>query len=484
MRFLDLLPPGARVLSDGGNPEITSIAYDSRKVQPGALFLAIKGDSTDGNRFIPQAIERGAAAVLSDLPEAQAPTALATIQHGRRAMAHVAAKFYGHPERKLALNGVTGTNGKTTTTFLIDALFNSVGRKTALIGTIEYRIAGDVISAPHTTPESLDLYKLFAQAVDCGATEVAMEVSSHALDQCRVWGLAFDTAVFTNLTQDHLDYHGSMDAYFSAKQLLFEGTGASAPRVAVINADDEYGHKLLYSRAVAEVRSYGIDQGDWRAEDVVSSASGVRFRWKTPFGTHNLHSPLIGKINVYNLLAAATAAHARGLSFDQIAAGIKQMRAVPGRFERVDCGQAFTVVVDYAHTDDALRNVLRIARELIGSGKRIITVFGCGGDRDKTKRPKMGRAAGEASDLAVITSDNPRSEDPLAIIGDILPGIISTNAKHTIEPDRKKAIEIAIGSALPGDLVLIAGKGHEKTQTTRDGVFPFDDVFIARACLR
>jgi UDP-N-acetylmuramoyl-L-alanyl-D-glutamate--2,6-diaminopimelate ligase len=408
----------------------------------------------------------------------------AFVKHGRRAMSHIASMFYEHPERKLALNGVTGTNGKTTTTFLLDGLLNAASRKTALIGTIEYRISGQVLASPHTTPESLDLLKVFADAVKAGALEVCMEVSSHALHQGRVWGLAFDTAVFTNLTQDHLDYHGTMDSYFEAKQLLFEGTGAPAPRVAVVNADDEYGRKLMYSRAVAEVRTYGIEDGDWRAEEARSDAGGVRFRWKTPFGSVDMRSPLIGKINIYNLLAACTAAHARGLALEQIADAVQHLPGVPGRFERVDCGQPFTVVVDYAHTDDALTNVLNIARELVGREHRVITVFGCGGDRDKTKRPKMGRAAGEMSDFVVVTSDNPRSEEPEAIIAEVLPGIDATAAKYTVEGDRRKAIQRAVAEARQGDIVVIAGKGHEKTQTTREGVFPFDDVEEARQALQ
>jgi UDP-N-acetylmuramoyl-L-alanyl-D-glutamate--2,6-diaminopimelate ligase len=273
-----------------------------------------------------------------------------------------------------------------------------------------------------------------------------------------------------------------MDAYFTAKQSLFEGTGASAPRIAVINADDKYGQKLLYSRAVAEVRSYGMESGDWRAEDARFGAEGVKFCWRTPFGAVELRSPLIGKINVYNLLAAATAAHARGLSLEQISAGVEQARSVPGRFERVDCGQPFSVVVDYAHTDDALRNVLRTARELAGDA-RVITVFGCGGDRDRTKRPKMGRAAGEASDFAVVTSDNPRSEDPMAIISEVVPGLEAANGRYAIEADRRAAIALAIHEAKAGDVVVIAGKGHEKTQTTREGAFPFDDVEEARRAL-
>ncbi len=485
MRFLDVLPPNARVLADAGNPEITTVAYDSRKVEHGGLFLAIRGETTDGNRYIESAIAHGAAAVVSDSEVAAPPgVAWAAVPQGRRAMSHIASMFYGHPERKLSLSGITGTNGKTTTAFLLDSLLNSAARKTALIGTIEYRIAGKVLESQHTTPESLDLICIFKEALAAKVTDVVMEVSSHALIQGRVWGLAFDTAVFTNLTQDHLDYHKTMDAYFEAKRLLFEGTGASAPRVAVINADDPYGQQLLYARAVAEVRSYGIEVGEWRAESIRCDDSGVQFEWRTPFGSFAMESPLIGKINVYNLLAAATAAHARGLTFEQITAAARTMHSVPGRFERVDCGQPFSVVVDYAHTDDALCNVLRLARELVGDGKRVITLFGCGGDRDRAKRPKMGRAAGDASDYVIVTSDNPRSEDPHAILDEIMPGVKQTSARYTVEADRQRAIVIAIHEARPGDIVIIAGKGHEKTQTTREGVLAFDDVEVARKAIR
>ncbi len=485
MRFRELLPWNARVIAEGKNPEITSVAYDSRKLRAGGLFVAMRGETTDGNRYIQAALERGAVAVVSDTPAEGVAESVATavVPHGRRALAEIAANFHSHPERRLALNAVTGTNGKTTTTFLLEALLNSAGRKTALIGTLEYRVGNRTFPALHTTPEPLDLMVLFAEAVAAGSSEVAMEVSSHALEQGRVWGLQFDTAVFTNLTQDHLDYHGSMDRYFEAKQILFEGTGGAAPRVAIVNADDEYGRKLLYSRAVAEVRSFGMERGEWRAEQPCIDAQGLRFRMQTPFGNVEMQSRLMGKINVYNLLAAATAAHARGLTLEQIAAGAQKAGSVPGRFERVDCGQEFAVVVDYAHTDDALRNLLRTAREVVGGAARVICVFGCGGDRDRKKRPLMGRAAGEASDRVVVTSDNPRSEDAEEILREIEPGLASTGVKYTMEVDRRTAIETAISEAKAGDIVVIAGKGHEKTQTTREGVFPFDDVAEARRAI-
>ena len=446
----------------------------------------MRGEITDGNRYIRSAIERGAVAVISDTEQAApAEVGFATVAHGRRALAHVAAAILGHPERKLAISGVTGTNGKTTTAFLLDSFLNDGARKTVLIGTIEYRIAGRAVASPHTTPESLDLLTVFAQGVAEEATEAVMEVSSHALDQGRVWGIPFDVAMFTNLTRDHLDYHKTMDAYFAAKRRLFEGTGATAPRVAVINADDEYGAQLvgLAGRYSVEVRSFGVESGDFRAEDIERSPRGTAFTFRTPHGSVMLRSRLIGDVNVYNLLGAATAAHARGLSLDQIAAASERARAVPGRFERVDLGQPFAVVVDYAHTDDALRNLIRIARGVVAPGKRVITVFGCGGDRDRTKRALMGRAAGEGSDFVVVTSDNPRSEDPDAIIREILPGLEDTDADYTVHADRRAAIRIAVEAAQPGDIVLLAGKGHEKTQTTRAGVAAFDDVEEAKRAL-
>jgi UDP-N-acetylmuramoyl-L-alanyl-D-glutamate--2,6-diaminopimelate ligase len=340
-------------------------------------------------------------------------------------------------------------------------------------------LPGEVLAAPHTTPESLELNRIFARALAHGATEAVMEVSSHALQQGRVFGIPFDVAVFSNLTQDHLDYHGTMEEYFAAKRILFEGCGTDASRCAILNLDDEYGRKLTKSHH-AHIYTYGVSQGDFHAEQLEMTPQGNNFTLTTPEGPIALHSPLIGRVNVYNVLAACAAAYARSCTAEQIAAGIAGMGRVPGRFERVDESQPFAVVVDYAHTDDALRNLTRLARDFAqrASG-RVITVFGCGGDRDRTKRPKMGRAAGEGSDFVVVTSDNPRSEDTLAIIEDSLPELRETGTRFIVEPDRRKAIVIALKEARPGDIVLLAGKGHEHTQTTRDGVFPFDDHLVA-----
>src|SRR5712672_1203861 len=411
MTFQQVLD-GAEVLVQSGDPGVSSVEYDSRRVKPGCVFVAMRGESSDGNRFIDQAIQAGAVAVVTDsADEKPRPgVAWAIVPHGRRALARVSANFYKKPAERIAVTGITGTNGKSTTAFLVEAILLAEVRKSALIGTIEYHVAGKILPAPHTTPEALDLNRILNEALGNGATEVVMEVSSHALAQERVYGVPFDVAVFTNLTRDHLDYHKTMEEYFAAKRALFEGCGTDA----------------------------------------------------------------------------AGACYARGCSTQAIAAGIDKLACVPGRFERVDCGQPFTVVVDYAHTDDALRNLTALARELVCGAAvkgRVLTVFGCGGDRDRKKRPLMGEAAGRGSDSVVLTSDNPRSEDPLAIINDAVVGLQKTGVKYSVEPDRRKAIGLAIGEAGPGDIVLLAGKGHEKVQVTREGSVPFDDLEVARTVL-
>jgi UDP-N-acetylmuramoyl-L-alanyl-D-glutamate--2,6-diaminopimelate ligase len=340
--------------------------------------------------------------------------------------------------------------------------------------------------SPHTTPEAPDALQIFADGVKVGATEAVMEMSSHALEQERVWGLPVDVAMFTNLTQDHLDFHGTMERYFAAKARLFEGVGAAPPRVAVINEDDWWGGELLtHSSSQSKVMRYGMNGGEYRAEDVVLRAGETRFLFKTPEGDVAVRSPLTGRVNVYNLLAASCAALARGLTLEQVVAGAAAGAQVPGRFEVVPSSNDVTVVVDYAHTDDALRNLIALARELVkGRGGRVITLFGCGGDRDRTKRPRMGQAAGEGSDLVVLTSDNPRSEDPMAIIEEALVGVRETGADCIVEEGRAGAIEIAIRAARAGDIVLLAGKGHEKVQILKDGTVPFDDVAVAGGVLK
>lgn len=489
MTFQQLLD-GAEVLSLSGNPSVTGIAYDSRRVTKGTVFVAMRGEANDGNRFIDAAIRAGAVAIVTD-SGSEAPrddVAWAQVPHGRRALARMAANFYKHPAEKIPLVGVTGTNGKSTTAFLLESILNASRRKTLLIGTIEYHVAGKVLPAPHTTPESLELNQMFAEALANGATEGVMEVSSHALDQQRIFGIPFDTAIFTNLTRDHLDYHKSMDEYFASKRILFEGCGTEPPRVAILNTDDEYGRTLtkLSKSKGSKVMTYGVSKGDFHAEKIQITGRGTRFDLIIPDGTIPIWSPLIGRVNVYNIVSAAAAAYARNCSEQAVVDGVANLARVPGRFERVDCGQPFTVAVDYAHTDDALKNLTALAREFVtqsGSGGRIITLFGCGGDRDRAKRPLMGEAAGRGSDFVVLTSDNPRSEDPRAIINDAVVGLQRAGAKYTIEPDRRAAIDIAVGHAHPGDIVLLVGKGHEKVQVTREGSIPFDDVEVAREVL-
>jgi UDP-N-acetylmuramoyl-L-alanyl-D-glutamate--2,6-diaminopimelate ligase len=482
---------GVEVLAQSGNPNIAGLEYDSRRVKPGDAFVAMRGEASDGNKFIDRAIAAGAVAIVTD-SAAEVPrdgVAWVQVAHGRRALARLSANFYKRPAERLAITGITGTNGKSTTAFLLEAILSAANRQSALIGTIEYHVAGRVLAAPHTTPEAVDLNRILAEALGNGATEAVMEVSSHALAQQRVYGIPFDVAVFTNLTRDHLDYHHSMDEYFVAKQILFEGCGTDPPRVAVLNAEDEYGQKLarVTKKCGSEVLTYGLKSGDLHADKVDITPRGTRFDLVTPEEVVPVFTPLIGKVNVYNILAAAGAAYARACKPDAIAEGIASLDCVPGRFERVDCKQPFTVVVDYAHTDDALRNLTTLAREFVQHAKqkgRVITVFGCGGDRDRAKRPLMGEAASRGSDFVVLTSDNPRSEDPLAIINDAMVGLQRSGTKYKVQPDRKTAIALAIREAGPGDIVLIAGKGHEKVQITREGSIPFDDVEVAHQILR
>ena len=490
MTFQHLLD-GVEFLSQSGNPDVTGVEYDSRRVKPGCAFVAMRGETSDGNRFIDQAIQSGAVAIITDSPteKEREGVAWALVPHGRRALARISENFYKRPAERIAVTGITGTNGKSTTAFLIESILTASGRKSALIGTIEYHVTGRVYPAPHTTPEALELARLFSEALGQGATDAVMEVSSHALAQQRVFGVPFDVAVFTNLTRDHLDYHKSMEEYFYAKRVLFEGCGTDPPRAVVTNIDDEYGSKLAeFSRKRSSVvLTYGWSRGDFHAENADITPRGTRFDMIVPGGKLAVFSPLIGRVNVYNILAASAASFARDCSPEAIAKGVASLTHVPGRFQRVDCGQPFTVVVDYAHTDDALRNLTSLAREFVtrsGGSARVITLFGCGGDRDRAKRPMMGEAAGRGSDFVVLTSDNPRSEDPAAIINDALVGLQKTGTRYTTEVDRRKAIALAIREARPGDIVLLAGKGHEKVQTTRDGSHPFDDVEVAREVLK
>ena len=495
MLWQELIAEITAVGSSGTSSQlIAGVEYDSRRVRPGSVFVAMKGGSTDGNRYIDKALTAGAIGIITDssptfdhLVVYKSEVPALEVEQGRRALAEASAAFFGHPEHQLAATGITGTNGKTTTAFLTEALLNASNRKTVLVGTIEYHVAGEIRPSLHTTPESRDLFELMAEGASRGATELVTEVSSHGLDQGRAMGINFDVAVFTNLTRDHLDYHQTMEKYFAAKRLLFDGTVYPAPRVAVLNAHDERTPDLISAacNAGAEVRTYGIGIGDFRATSHTLTPAGAGIQLETPAGSAHVTSHLAGDVNILNLLAAFTAAHARGVAFDQLAAAVPNLRPVPGRFQPVDAGQPFTVIVDYAHTDDALRNLTALARQLVEkSNGRIITLFGCGGDRDRTKRPKMGYAAGEGSDFVVATSDNPRSEDPRAILAEIEPALKATGVRYSIEPDRAAAIHCALGSAQPHDVVLIAGKGHEKEQIIGDRAIPFDDSEVALAALR
>lgn len=481
--------------------DVSGVAYDSRQAQPGGLFVAIRGEKTDGNRFVFAAIEKGAQTIVSELPrpvnpkagvvwfadfvpprDVPANVAWIQVKDARKALATIAANSLGRPAEKLKLAGVTGTNGKTTTIYLLDSVIRAAGHRAGLFGTIESRTPRGAHPSTNTTPESLELQRFLAEVRDAGGTHAAFEVSSHALAMDRVWGCPFAVAVFTNLTRDHLDFHKTFEEYFACKKKLFEGTGKGAPAVAVLNNDDPYSRQL--KELSPRLLTYGIHNGaDITTRKFALTFSGLEFTAHTPTGDIEVRSHLVGRINVYNILGAIGAGIALGFSNEAIARGIAALEAVPGRFQRIDEGQPFLVIVDYAHTDDALRNLLQTARELNKSG-RIITVFGCGGDRDRVKRPLMGEAAGTLGHRVVLTSDNPRTEDPLSIINDVVVGLQKANADYTVEPDRERAIEIALHEARPGDIVLLAGKGHETYQILRDKTIDFDDRAIARETLR
>jgi UDP-N-acetylmuramoyl-L-alanyl-D-glutamate--2,6-diaminopimelate ligase len=465
------------------NLVVTGVAFDSRKVKPGNLFAAFVGAKTDGRAHAPQARQRGAVAVMSELgalAEDEGPWI--EVVHGREALATVCRNVFGPVENRLQLTGVTGTNGKTTFTYVFDALLRHAGKRTGVLGTIGNVIAGEVVKAVNTTPESVDLYELFERLEERGATHVTMEVSSHALALRRVFALEFHTVVFTNLSQDHLDFHTSMEEYFEAKKRLFFANGAGAPRWAVLNQDDAWARQIEPA-APTEVLTYGLDAGAAvRADGITTSFDGLTFRLSYRGEEVTVRSPLMGLINVYNILAACAAGISYGFSLDMIAAGIANCEAVPGRFERVDEGQPFLVIVDYAHTPDALRNAIAVARSL--KPKRVITLFGCGGDRDRAKRPLMGMAAAELSDFVVLTSDNPRSEEPLNILNDAMVGLRRHDTPHLVEVDRTTGIRKALREARPGDVVLLAGKGHETYQVLQDKTIDFDDREVARGILK
>ncbi len=462
--------------SQDENIDITAISDDSRTVTSGSIFVALTGHAKDGRNFVDEAVSNGAAAIVSD-PGLRVPEGVIKISVSdvRGALASIAKNFYGDPSSKLKMIGITGTNGKTTVTYLIEAIAKRAGAGVGVIGTINYRSNGDVRPAKNTTPGSLELVKLLSEMAGGGVKYAAVEVSSHALDQGRIDGVRLDVGLFTNIASDHLDYHKTRDEYFKAKSKIFAHLKDGG--VAILNYDDEKVRSVKGS-IKAKVLTYGIGQGsDIRASNIKLSSVGSSFDVRMPSGQFQVNTHLLGMHNISNCLAAVAAMHALGLDKKVIAEGISSVVSIPGRLEPVEMGQSFKVLVDYAHTEDALNNVLLIIKEI--TEHEVWTVIGCGGDRDRTKRPLMGRAACKFSDHVIITSDNPRSEEPLDIIKDIESGIKGEFANYDIVPDRRDAIQKAIASAAEGDIVLIAGKGHEDYQIIKDKVIHFDDREVA-----
>ena len=478
--------PSAASAAASAVSAVSGVAYDSRAVQPGNVFVALKGQRADGAAYARQAVERGAIAIVSDqaAPPDVSGIPWTVVSDARLALALLAATFYGDPGSDMRVVGITGTNGKTTTAYLLASIFEAVGIRCGLLGTVAYRVGDITIEATRTTPEAPDVQRLLREMVGNGCGACAMEVSSHALSLKRVDGMMFAAGVFTNLTRDHLDFHVDMEGYFQAKRRLFELLPAGAP--SIVNLDDPRGASLADS--VSHAVTYAVNRpADITPGPLTFSLDGLAFDVRTPRGPLQLRSKLVGRPNVYNILAAAATAVALDLPFDAIERGVRSLDGVPGRFQIVSGSKdEVTVVVDYAHTDDALRNLLETARPL--SRGRLITVFGCGGDRDRTKRPLMGAVAGRLSDLIVVTSDNPRSEDPVRIIDEIRRGITPDTRRDSGQDvlsiaDRRNAVARAIELARPGDLVLVAGKGHEKYQVIGDASLPFDDVTVAQDAL-
>lgn len=494
-----LVPNATTGIRSSADPDVTAVCYDSREVIPGAVFVAIEGFAVDGHRFIPEAIERGAVCVVCRKP-ATADAVVIRVMDPRAALALMACRFYGDPAAEMTLVGVTGTNGKTTVTYLLEQILKEAGHRPGVVGTINYRYADQAFDNPVTTPESLELQAILREMAHAGVTHVVMEVSSHALDLSRVDGCRYDAAVFTNLTQDHLDHHGDMDRYWASKKRLFADFLKPADarhRVrAVVNGDDAKGEELVRLLGAAALKTAAYGDGDVIPLAVIRDLAGIRGSITTPVGKIPFTSPLVGDFNLENILSAVGAALALGISPAAIAAGINSTSCVPGRLERINGGGKWTVFVDYAHTPDALENAIVALRALTLG--RLIVVFGCGGDRDNSKRPIMGEIAGRLSDLAVVTSDNPRSEDPLSIIAQVEAGVRQATTRrystdflqngwqgngYMVEPDRLTAIETAIRAAGGNDAVLIAGKGHETYQILAAETIHFDDREAARQVL-
>jgi UDP-N-acetylmuramoyl-L-alanyl-D-glutamate--2,6-diaminopimelate ligase len=468
---------------------ITSVTDDSRSVSSGSLFVAVKGERVDGHKYVGQAINAGAAAIVGQDSVERASVPFVQVTDSRKALGLIGSRFYGDPSAQLAMIGVTGTNGKTTTTYLCKALLEHMGRRVGLIGTVAYQVGAETIPASHTTPGAVELQRLLANMNEAQLDSVVMEVSSHALAMDRTAGCEYDVAVFTNLTQDHLDYHRTMEEYFQAKLRLFTGLGQGKKtrQRAIVNMDDPRG---VYVRAACRVPVWGYAlnvSADLVAENVRLSMNGSTFTAATPAGTFTVESRLVGEHNVYNLLGAIGVALHGGATCDQVREAVARVSNVPGRFERVSAGQDFTVVVDYAHTEDALVRLLTAAATL--KTQRIITLFGCGGDRDRGKRPKMGRAAVEFSDVVILTSDNPRTEDPLTILREVEAGVREAlqgrpSVQYHMVADRREAIGTAVRLARPGDILLIAGKGHEDYQLVGTKKMHFDDREVAREAIQ
>ena len=470
--------PDAKLLGDP-RTRIEGVAYDSRRVKPGELFVAVKGQRTDGALFIREAVARGASVVASEgTGEDASGVPFLKVDDARLFLAQAASAFWGNPASELKLVAVTGTNGKTTTIHLVDAMLRAQGLKTCMVGTLGMRIGDRLLPSDRTTPESADLASFLREAVSCGCTHGTLEVSSHALALRRVYGMKFATGVFTNLTPDHLDFHGDMESYFRAKSALFTAAGANRIEAAVLNADDPFARRLEAGFSFPPLRYGFTSSSEIHVLESQTRIDGTDVRLATPAGELGARTRLPGRPNTYNIMAAAGAALTLGLGIEPIVHALETVRGVPGRMELVQAGQRFAVIVDYAHTPDALEKLLETVGQL--SHRKVITVFGCGGDRDRTKRPVMGRIAVRLSSHVIVTSDNPRTEDPLAILSEIRAGLNQGPATYELTPDRREAIGRAVTMARPDDVVIIAGKGHETYQAIGRETVPFDDRAVAR----